>query len=254
MSEQKLTRKQKRALRRQLKKTGSPDPGIGMQIRSFQPLTINQRNVFESYYNGQNLFLYGSAGTGKTFISMYLALQEILESDIYKKLIIVRSAQPSKQIGFMPGKEQEKNRVYESPYYTICSELFGRGDAYDILKNRGKVQFVSTSFLRGTNFSDCIVFVDEIQNLTAPECDTAITRVGENCKIIFAGDIRQTDLVKKYEKSGMSDFLRILQFIQSFDTVEFGAEDIVRSRLVKSYIMARNELEDRGMIEPLSSL
>lgn len=253
MTQPKLTKKEKRALRRQLKQQGY-EPGVGMQLRTFQPLTNNQRRAFESYYNGKNLMLYGSAGTGKTFLSMYLSLQEILESDIYQKLVIVRSAVPSKNQGFLPGSLKEKTKVYESPYYAICSELFGRGDAYDVLKSKNKIEFHSTSYNRGITFSDCIILVDEIQNLTAPECDTIITRAGDNCKIIFAGDIRQTDLVRQHEQSGMSDFIKILQRLHAFDIIEFGAEDIVRSRLVKAYIMARNDLEDRGTIRPLASL
>ena len=251
--QQKLTKRQKKAQRRQLKSQGY-QPGIGINIRTFQPLTKNQKQVFDSYYNGKNLMLYGSAGTGKTFLSMYLSLQEVLESDLYHKLVIVRSAVPSKNQGFLPGSLKEKTKVYESPYYSICSELFGRGDAYDILKSKGKIEFHSTSYNRGITFSDCIILIDEIQNLTAPECDTIITRAGDNCKIIFAGDIRQTDLVRQHERSGMADFLKILRRMTAFDTIEFGAEDIVRSRLVKAYIMIRNELEDKGIINPLASL
>lgn len=253
MTEPKLTKKQQRAQRRQLKQQGY-EVGTGMRIKAFQPLTNNQKKVFESYYNGKNLMLYGSAGTGKTFLSMYLSLQEILDSDIYHKLVIVRSAVPSKNQGFLPGSLKEKAKIYELPYYSLCSELFGRGDAYDVLKSKNKIEFYTTSYNRGITLSDCIILVDEIQNLTASECDTIITRAGDNCKIIFAGDIRQTDLVRQHEQSGMSDFLKILHKMHAFDIIEFGAEDIVRSRLVKSYILARNDLEDRGMIKPLASM
>jgi len=262
MTEPKLTKQERRAQRRQMKAERRQlkaqghqlQPGLGMNIKSFQPLTQTQKRVFDSYYNGKHLFLHGSAGTGKTFLSMFLSLQEILDSDIYQKLIIVRSAQPSKNQGFLPGSLKEKTKVYESPYYAICSELFGRGDAYDKLKSSGKIEFYSTSYNRGITFSNCIILVDEIQNLTAPECDTIITRCGEHCKIIFAGDIRQTDLVRQHEMSGMSDFLKILKRINDFDVHEFGADDIVRSRLVKKYIMMRNDLEDRREIKSLATL
>ena len=247
----KLSKKERRALRRQTRSGAVTEPTVGIQIKNFQPLTLNQKKAFESYYNNKHIMLHGCAGTGKTFIAIYLALQEILESDIYKKLVIIRSAQPSKNQGFLPGNLKEKAKVYELPYQSICSELFGRGDAYDILKNRGKIEFTTTSYHRGLTFSDCIVLVDEIQNLTAWECDTAMTRLGDNAKILYAGDIRQADLNKPHEKSGLSDFLKIIRRMSSFDVIEFDASDIVRSRIVKQYIMARNDLEDRGQIKSL---
>lgn len=248
--EKRLLRKQKKLERRKVKLNGY-EPGIGLQIKEILPITATQHKVFESYFQGNNLALYGTAGSGKSFISVYLALEEILQSDIYDKLVIVRSAVPGRDQGFLPGNHKEKAAIYESPYYSICSELFGRSDAYDILKRRNKIEFISTSYNRGITLSNCIILVDEIQNLAAQECDTIITRAGSHSKIIFAGDIRQTDLNGKYDRSGMSDFFKILKKMPSFDVIEFGTEDIVRSKLVKSYIITRNQLEDEGHIKRL---
>ena len=251
MTQGKLTKKLRRLLRKQGK---YEEPNIGLKIKHFSPITNNQQLTFNHYYNGKNLFLHGTAGTGKSFISLYLALQECLESDIYKKVYIVRSVVPSRDMGFLPGNQKEKIKVYEQPYYSICTELFGRGDSYDLLKQKNKIEFISTSFLRGITFSDCIVVCDELQNMTPGELNTIITRIGDNCKVIFSGDIRQTDLNKGKEMSGIADFIKIIRRMNLFEFVEFKPEDICRSRLVKQYIMIRNELEDRNVIQPLSRM
>jgi phosphate starvation-inducible protein PhoH len=158
------------------------------------------------------------------------------------KVIILRSVVPTRDMGFLPGSAKDKAKVYEAPYYSICNELFGRGDAYEILKTKGIVDFQTTSFIRGTTFSDCIVVVDEMQNMTYQELDSVITRIGDNCKIIFSGDFKQTDLLKDAERNGLLNFMKILKHMNLFDCIEFTKEDIVRSKLVKSYIIAKEEL------------
>lgn len=183
--------------------------------------------------------------THNTFQALYLALDAILETQEYKKLIIIRSAQPTKDVGFMPGSLKEKIRVYEMPYYGLVSELFGRGDAYDILKNKNIIEFMSTSFIRGITLTDCVIVVDECQNSMLSELHTVMTRVGENCRIIFCGDMRQDDLTsERYkEQSGLRDFLKIARAMpDDFGTIEFTVDDICRSDLVKRYIIARTKL------------
>lgn len=213
------------------------------KIQHVTPLTENQRLTFESYNNDKNILLHGLAGTGKTFISMYLALNEILsKNSVYKKLIIIRSIVPTRDIGFLPGNTKEKTKVYEGPYYAICTELFGRGDSYEILKTKGVIDFMSTSFIRGMTLTDSIVIVDEINNLTFHELDTVITRLGNNCKLLLCGDFRQSDLTKQSDRKGLTSFMSILSRMGSFDYVEFSEEDIVRSGLVKEYIIAKDKL------------
>lgn len=237
---ERTSKKQRRADRRQ---GGGDQQQRGLQLKHIKPLTNNQVKTFDSYAKDKNLMLHGTAGTGKTFILLYLALNEILsEYSTFNKVIIIRSVVPSRDMGFLPGSAATKAAVYEAPYYGICSELFGRGDAYDILKNKGLIEFQTTSFVRGITFNNAIVIVDELQNLSFHENDSIITRVGENCKILFCGDFRQTDLDKDSEKSGILKFMRILKQIKSFDSVEFNKHDIVRSELVKQYIIAKEDL------------
>ncbi|MDR3503003.1 MAG: PhoH family protein [Legionella sp.] len=221
-------------------------------IRDIEPLTDNQRVVFDSYDDGHNLFLHGYPGTGKSFLAFFLSLQEILDGDSpYDKVIVVRSTVPSRDQGFMPGKKAEKEAVYEDPYIQICDELFGRSDAYGLLKTKGVIEFTSTSFLRGVTFKHAIVIVDEVQNSVPGELHTVISRVGENCRIIFCGDIRQNDLLHAREKSGIADFMKVIKKMRIFDFMEFGIDDIVRSNLVKQYIITRCEMEDSGEIQSL---
>lgn len=210
--------------------------GSGLDLVEIEPLTQNQLKVFESE---KNLVLHGVAGTGKTFISSYIAFDDMIKG-LYKNFVIIRSAVPTRDIGFLPGNEKEKASVYEEPYKDIAVELFQRGDAYEILKTKGLVHFMTTSFIRGITLRDAVILVDECQNLSFHELDSMITRVGENCRIVFCGDFRQTDLSKK--EFGLRDFLRVLKATDRFDFVDFEIKDIVRSGLVKDYIKAKTEL------------
>jgi phosphate starvation-inducible PhoH-like protein len=240
----KLSKRQKRTLR----KTGILDettkaPQLNFQLRKISPLTENQRLTFEAFEQGKNLLLHGYAGTGKTFLSIYLALREIMTPGTpYQTLIIVRSAVPSRDMGFMPGSDKEKMRYYEDPYVEICNELFGRGDAYGILKEKGIIRFTTTSYLRGITFNRSIVIVDECQNNNFGELNTVITRLGDISRMIIAGDYRQTDLNKRGDESGLRDFMRIIDRMKSFEDIEYEIRDIVRSGLVREFIIAKEEL------------
>jgi phosphate starvation-inducible PhoH-like protein len=247
MQQQRPTRKQKRIARQNggveentsVRQTNiSIDSGIS-------PMTNNQKFAFKSWDDGYNLMLHGMAGTGKTFLALYFGLSEILKKDSqYKKVWIIRSTVSSRDQGFLPGSPKEKSKVYEAPYVPICAKLFGRGDAYDVLKGHNKIEFVSTSYLRGETFEDCIVIVDEMQNMIYQELDTIMTRIGENCRVIFAGDVKQDDLTneRKKEVSGLRDFMKVINRMKMFDFIEFQIEDIVRSKLVKEYIIEKDRL------------
>lgn len=241
--EERLTRKQRRLLRQnksgELEKQKTP-----FQLKKIEPLTENQKKSFDQYDKGKNLMLHGIAGTGKSFISLYLALNEIMNGNgNYQKVIIVRSVVPTRDMGFLPGNNKEKAKVYEAPYYAICTELFGRGDAYEILKQKGLVDFISTSFIRGITLNNCIIIVDEIANMTLHELDSVITRVGRNCKIIFSGDFRQSDFTREHEKNGLIDFMKIINKMKSFAFIDFDENDIVRSSMVKDYIIQKDRLK-----------
>lgn len=247
----KLSRKQQKRADRNMQPHDRSPKSIGLHLGYINPRNKTQEAVFEAYYSGKNLMLHGCPGTGKTLCAIFLSLQEILETSRYSKLLIVRSAEPSKNIGFLPGSIKEKTKIYELPYQSICRDIFGRSDAYDVLKSHGKIEFITTSYVRGLTFDDCIVVVDEIQNLGPSECDTIITRMGSNCKILFSGDMRQTDLVKGKEKSGLGDFLKIIRRLNSFETIEFGVDDICRSKTVTEYIKTRLKMEDDNLVQPL---
>jgi phosphate starvation-inducible PhoH-like protein len=219
---------------------------LKLQLKEITPLTPNQSTLFDKYANGNNIFLHGCPGTGKSFLSIYLAVKEMLPSaSPYKKILIVRSAVPSREVGFLPGTAEEKAAIYEPPYAAIFAELFGRSDAYDVLKEVGAVEFVTTSFLRGNTFQNCLVIVDEFQNMKFEELNTIITRIGTNAKILFCGDFYQNDLtMKRTDTSGFSKFKAILEQVPQFAFIRMGAEDIVRGPLVKAYIMARIKYEE----------
>ena len=212
---------------------------------TIQPLTENQKGFFEAYDNSQIMLLHGVAGTGKTYIALYHALEEVLDkSSGFSKVVIVRSAVPSRDIGHLPGDEKEKTEVYTEPYVEICSDLFERSDAYQRLTEQKAIQFLITSFVRGITLNNSIIIVDECQNMTDMELNSIMTRVGDRSKIIFCGDFRQTDLYKKTDMSGLKKFMAIADIMPSFKTFEFGTEDIVRSAIVKEYILARLKYEN----------
>lgn len=241
-----VSRKEKRKQQQEGKKDLSNDNNlkINFKLKHVEPLTENQRRTFEAYDDGKNLMLHGIAGTGKSFIANYLATKEILEENgRYRKLIIIRSVVPTRDMGFLPGNNREKTKVYEAPYQAIFTELFNRGDAYEYLKQKQVVEFISTSFIRGITLNDCIIIVDEIANMTLHELDSVITRVGRNCKIIFCGDFRQSDFTKDHEKNGLVDFMKIIDRMKSFEFIDFNENDIVRSAMVKEYIIAKDRLK-----------
>ena len=218
-------------------------------LRDIEPLTENQQKLFESYSEGKNIIAYGAAGTGKTFITLYNALCDVLDpSTPYEKIYIVRSLVSTREIGFLPGDHEDKSTLYQIPYKNMVKYMFELPSAADFemlygnLKAQETISFWSTSFIRGTTFDRAIIIVDEFQNLNFHELDSIMTRVGENTKIMFCGDATQTDLIKQNEMNGIVDFMRVLRLMSSIDIIEFGVEDIVRSGLVKEFILAKMEL------------
>lgn len=245
--ENRLTKKQKRLLRKKNQQANQP---TALRIKEINPLTTNQRRFFDAFDSNKNILATGCPGTGKTFLATYLGLDEILSHNSpYKKLLVIRSAVSGRNIGFLPGKPKDKLAVYEGPYQNHCVELFGRQDAYSILKTKGTIEFDSTSFLRGLTFSNTIVIIDECQNMSFQELHTIMTRYGENCKMIFCGDVEQCDLNKRLETSGLYAFMKILGNMKSFVNIDFQAEDIVRHGIVKDYILTKIKLEREGLID-----
>ena len=218
-------------------------------MRDIEPLTENQQILFNAYAENKNLVAYGCAGTGKTFITLYNALRDVLsQTTPYEKIYIVRSLVATREIGFLPGDHDDKSLLYQIPYKHMVKYMFEMStDAdfemlYGNLKTQGTIDFWSTSFIRGTTFDNAIIIVDEFQNLNYHELDSIMTRVGQDSKIMFCGDATQSDLTKTNERNGIMDFMRVIRLMPSLDIIEFGVEDIVRSGLVKEYILAKMEV------------
>lgn len=214
-------------------------------MNDIKPITDNQKVVFDNYKD-KNLFLYGVAGTGKTFVALYNALKDVLDpKSPRERVYIVRSLLPTRDIGFLPGDEEDKSYLYQVPYQNMVRFMFQRGsDAeferlYTDLRNQGTIDFLSTSFLRGITIDNGVIIVDECQNLNFHELDTIMTRVGQNTRIVFAGDIQQTDLTKTNDRNGILDFVNIMQAMKEVDCIEFDLNDIVRSGVLKSYLIEK---------------
>ena len=218
-------------------------------LLDIKPLTPSQEKVFEAWEKQKNMFLFGAAGTGKSFVTMYLALRDILdEKTPYNKLYVVRSLVPTREIGFLPGDHEDKANLYQIPYKNMVRFMFEMPDdpsfemLYANLKAQDTVSFWSTSFIRGTTIDNSIVLVDESENLNFHELDSIITRLGVNSRIIFAGDAAQTDLTKAHEKTGIMDFKKIIDDMDEFESIEFGIDDLGRSGLGKSYLISKMNL------------
>ena len=218
-------------------------------LREIEPLTDNQQKLFDAYDKNQNIIAYGCAGTGKTFITLYNALCDVLdEKTPYEKIYIVRSLVATREIGFLPGDHEDKSSLYQIPYKNMVKYMFQMPTDSDFemlygnLKTQDTISFWSTSFIRGTTLDKAIIIVDEFQNLNFHELDSIITRVGEDSKIMFCGDATQSDLIKTNERNGIIDFMQILRIMPSMDIIEFGVDDIVRSGLCKEYLLAKMEL------------
>tara|TARA_Y100001972_G_scaffold70356_1_gene85707 strand:- start:233 stop:985 length:753 start_codon:yes stop_codon:yes gene_type:complete len=244
------------------KRNGDQPIGVGMTAKQMKrkkpvnadylvnidPITDNQKALFDSYKAGKHIIAYGSAGTGKTFVTLYNALKDVLdEKTPYEKIYIVRSLVSTREIGFLPGDHEDKSDIYQVPYKHMVKYMFQMSSDADFdmlygnLRAQDTIKFWSTSFLRGTTLDNAIVIVDEFQNLNFHELDSIITRIGENSKIYFCGDATQTDLQKTNERNGIVDFMKIIRSMPSFDLIEFGIDDIVRSGLVKEYLIAKLE-------------
>lgn len=217
-------------------------PAVALSLREVRPQTRNQERTFESYSTGKNVMLTGSAGTGKTFVSLYLGLRDV-DRNLYKRVIVVRSIVSARDPGFLPGTLREKTSIFEAPYHSVCADLYGKDDAYDILKSRGTIEFLTTSYVRGTTLNDSVVVVDETQNMRYGEIDSIVTRLGKNSRLVVIGDYMQSDLTRLEERRGVQDFLKVARNMRSFDVIEFSHQDILRSGFVKEYLIARDSTE-----------
>ena len=214
-------------------------------LTPFEPISDKQSEVVKAYKAGNNLMLSGSAGTGKTFIALSLALEDVLDKNTrFDKVVIIRSIVPTRDIGFLPGDEEEKKEAYTAPYRSIITDICSSDpEAWTKLTASGELEFMSTSFIRGMTISNAIIVVDEFQNCNGHELDSVITRMGNNCKVIMCGDYYQSDFTKETEKKSVLKFLEIVQQLNKFSCIEFTWQDIVRSSIVRDYIMTKEMLK-----------
>jgi len=229
---------------RKVKATAVVQP-LSCNLKSIKPITINQNSAFKAYHSGYNLILHGVAGTGKTYVSLFLALNSVLSlAATHEQVLVIRSVVPTREVGYLPGSLKEKISVYEDPYRDICNDLLQFGTAYEELKARKQLAFATTSYLRGLTFKNTVIVVDEMQNLSYEELRTVITRVGDGSRLIFAGDCRQSDLERSREREGLGRFISVLDNMESFARIEFGYDDIVRNDLVKDFIIQEGRYQE----------
>ena len=220
-------------------------------MRDIKPITDSQIEAYEQWDRGRNLILSGAAGSGKTFIALYLALQELIKNR-KKRLVILRSVVPTRDIGFLPGTQEEKEAAYLAPYIGVISEIFKNNPTLftSFLKN-GTIEFLTTSYIRGITLKDAIVVVDEFQNCNFHELDSIITRIGKGSRVIFSGDYYQSDFTNRKEKEGIGEFLKIIESLKHFKKIEFSWKDCVRSGMVRDYLMTKEKMiEDNAINIP----
>lgn len=206
-------------------------------LKRIFPKTENQELAFKAFINFDHVALDGSAGSGKSLIAFYHGLDAVI-SKAQDRIIIVRSAVPVRDQGFIKGEIEEKNAVYEAPYHSLCYELLGKKTSYVDLKKAGLVEFNTTGYLRGVTLDNCIIIIEEAQNMTSQELRTVITRTGQNSRVFITADNKQKDLKQSdYERA-----LKIIRRVDSFALVTFGHDDILRSKLVKQWLIAEEEV------------
>jgi predicted ribonuclease YlaK len=220
-------------------------------MQDIRPITTSQEEAYDNWEQGNNLILSGAAGSGKTFIALYLALQELIKNR-KKRLVIIRSVVPTRDIGFLPGTQEEKEAAYLTPYIGVISEIFKNNPTLftSFIKN-GTIEFLTTSFIRGITLRDAIIVVDEFQNCNFHELDSIITRVGKGSRIIFSGDYFQSDFTHKRDKQGIGEFVKILENLKHFKKIEFTWEDCVRSGMVREYLMTKEKMIADKVIDPI---
>lgn len=209
----------------------------------FSPKTETQNKFVRAYHENIPLIIaHGHAGSGKSFCAINLALNEVLSTGGRDKIVLVRSAVQSREIGFTTGDIQQKEEPYEQVYRSIIADSMKYNDPYDNMKALGYIEFHSTTFIRGKTFNDAVIIVDEFQNMDYDELHSVITRAGKNTRIILCGDIRQSDLERNRgkQKTGVNRLLQVAKQLP-YDMaceLQFKADDIVRSGFVKAWIIA----------------
>ena len=212
-------------------------------VNNFEPKTENQKLLYNKLgdFNNQLVLCHGIAGTGKTYVSIYKALQDVLRRGLpYKKLIIINPTVDvgnEDKLGYLPGELQQKIQQYNESTFTILNKIIGKARANKMIQD-GKIEIGVLNFLRGTNLEDCYVILDEAQNVSPMQIKTLMTRISKDCKMIIQGDMSQCDKYKTngitaYEKSGFYDVWFRLKGVEGVEHHAFTREDCIRHPLVK---------------------
>lgn len=226
----------------QLDRTRARKSWTERDCKDIVPLTDRQDDAFRSWYQraDSHLALLGSAGVGKTLLACYLGINEVLNPKTpQKQLIIVRAANATKEIGFLPGTKEEKEEIFQLPYFDVFRFLFNRAATYRDMCDAGVIKFTTTSHIRGLTFENAIVIFDEIQSASRHDIDSLATRLGDDSRLIMIGDGYQNDLHSKRgtEVSGFDYAVGMMHKIDDFDVIQFTHDDIVRSGFVKKWII-----------------
>jgi len=230
------------------KKTANEMPeGVivySMAGKPIKPHSDKQQQLVDAFNHNEMVFAVGPAGTGKTYLSIALAVKALKEKAI-KKIILSRPAvEAGEKLGFLPGDMKDKIDPYLQPLYDALEDMLPAAKLQDMMEKR-VIQIAPLAFMRGRTLSDAIVILDEAQNTTCAQLRMFLTRMGWNSKMIINGDMTQIDL-PSHTKSGLKEALEILNGIEGIGIVELGQKDIVRHKLVTRIVNAYEENEKRN--------
>lgn len=207
-----------------------------MSGRPIKPRTENQKKLVGAFDNNDMIFAVGPAGTGKTYLSIALAVKALKEKTI-KKIVLSRPAvEAGEKLGFLPGDMKDKIDPYLQPLYNALEDMLPQAKLQEMMEKH-VIQIAPLAFMRGRTLSDAIVILDEAQNTTCAQIRMFLTRMGWNTKMIITGDMTQIDLPRE-QKSGLKEALNILSRIEGIEIVELNRKDIVRHKLVTRIVNA----------------
>ncbi|WP_439431608.1 PhoH family protein [Segatella copri] len=209
--------------------------------RPIKSRSENQQQLIEAYEKNDMVFAVGPAGTGKTYLSIALAVKALKEKTI-KKIILSRPAvEAGEKLGFLPGDMKDKIDPYLQPLYDALEDMIPAVKLQDMMEKH-IIQIAPLAFMRGRTLSDAVVILDEAQNTTSQQIRMFLTRMGMNTKMIITGDLTQIDLPRE-QRSGLKEALKILEGVEGIGVVKLGQKDIVRHKLVTRIVNAYDKYD-----------
>ncbi|MEH2902084.1 PhoH family protein [Segatella copri] len=209
--------------------------------RPIKSRSENQQQLIDAYEKNDMIFAVGPAGTGKTYLSIALAVKALKEKAI-KKIILSRPAvEAGEKLGFLPGDMKDKIDPYLQPLYDALEDMIPAVKLQDMMEKH-IIQIAPLAFMRGRTLSDAVVILDEAQNTTSQQIRMFLTRMGMNTKMIITGDLTQIDLPRE-QRSGLKEALKILEGVEGIGVVKLGQKDIVRHKLVTRIVNAYDKYD-----------